>query len=85
MSWKDDFPVLGIDGKVPSQIETKSTRPGHTYEPLVGSDDFKGKLKNYWQWNHEPDHEFCSLDNEKDAIAYKLIRYVKMLQKRLTA
>lgn len=65
VSWKDDFPVLGIDGKVPSQIETKSTRPGHTYEPLVGSDDFKGKLKNYWQWNHEPDHEFCSLDNEK--------------------
>ena len=65
VSWKDDFPTFGIDGKVPCRVETKSTRPEHHYAPLIGSDDFKTPLKHFWQWNHEPDLSFCSVDTIK--------------------
>lgn len=69
VTWKGNadgnaFPVFGIDGKVPCQVETVSTRPDYHYEPLTGSDDFKGPLKTFWQWNHEPDHTLCCLDQE---------------------
>jgi beta-xylosidase len=63
MHWENDYPVLGVNDKVPFQLSVKSTRAGYQYAPFVGDDDFKyqpmadGKihLKNYWQWNHEPD------------------------------
>lgn len=60
MHWEDDFPVLGTDGKVPSEVETKSTHEGYAYTPLFGSDDFQVQnsenacLKDFWQWNHTP-------------------------------
>ncbi len=89
VTWKDDFPVFGINGKAPCHIDTKSTRPGYHYEPLTGSDDFKTPLKNYWQWNHEPNHEFCSLDNKKgcyriqtNKICTDLTRAVNTLTQR---
>lgn len=72
--WEDDFPVFGIEGKVPEYLEVKSNRPGYAYEPLVDSDDFdytpdkKGKihLKKFWQWNHNPNHDLWSIiDNPK--------------------
>ena len=40
--WEEDYPVFGVDGKVPADFETVSTRPGYEYLPLVQSDDFKG-------------------------------------------
>ena len=41
--WEEDYPVFGVDGKVPADFETVSTRPGYEYLPLVqGDDDFKG-------------------------------------------
>ncbi|HBI73003.1 MAG TPA: acetyl xylan esterase [Lachnospiraceae bacterium] len=63
MHWENDYPVLGVNGKVPLQLSVKSKRPGYQYAPFVGDDDFRyqpsgdGKihLKDYWQWNHEPD------------------------------
>lgn len=61
ISWKDDFPVFGVDGKIPTDFSTKSTRPGYEYKPLVNSDDFKTDYPNefglapIWQFNHEPD------------------------------
>ena len=64
MTWNNDFPVFGIDGKVPSQLTTKSAREDYIYEPLVGSDDFTHPLKSYWQWNHQPDLDYCSVDYE---------------------
>jgi beta-xylosidase len=76
MHWEKDFPVLVIDGKVPSCVETNSTRPNHIYEPIVASDDFKyfpaadGKihLNNVWQWNHIPDHDLWSVDGERGSL-----------------
>ena len=39
--WEEDYPVFGVDGKIPKQFETQSTRPDYEYAPLVQSDDFK--------------------------------------------
>lgn len=75
LHWENDFPVLGIDGKVPMELTVKSTRPGYQYAPFVGDDDFnykpledgKIKLKDYWQWNHEPD-DTCWSVTEKPGV-----------------
>lgn len=40
--WEKEYPVFGIDGRIPQEFETKSTRPGYEYTALVQSDDFKG-------------------------------------------
>ena len=43
--WENDYPVFGVDGKVPADFTTVSTRPDYEYMPLVQSDDFK---KGIW-------------------------------------
>lgn len=43
--WENDYPVFGVDGKIPLEFETKSTRPDYTYAPLMYSDDFKGGIR----------------------------------------
>lgn len=63
VTWKNDFPVFGVRGKVPQDMEIASSRPYYRYEPVYTSDDFKypecldghPKLKIQWQWNHRPD------------------------------
>lgn len=65
VSWKDDFPVFGIDGKVPEKFDTYGSRPGYRYEALYTSDKFlpveglpkERQLALQWQWNHQPDNE----------------------------
>ncbi len=60
VTWENDWPVFGIDGKAPEYLEVESMRPDYVYKPLVGSDDFnyhpdqegKIRLKDIWQWNH---------------------------------
>ena len=69
MTFENDFPVLGVDGKVPKYIEVKSTRPDHEYAPLYDGDDFvyspdqngQVKLKNVWEWNHTPNDDLWSV------------------------
>lgn len=41
VTWEKDYPVFGVNGKIPDCFETKSTRPDYVYKPLVQSDDFK--------------------------------------------
>jgi beta-xylosidase len=73
--WKNNFPVFGINGKVPHRIEVKSTRPDYKYKPLIDSDNFyykqeengKVPLKKVWQWNHIPDDDLWSL-TEKPGV-----------------
>lgn len=43
--WENDYPVFGVDGKIPEMFETKSTRPDYQYVPLVQSDDFKEGIR----------------------------------------
>lgn len=56
VSWKDDWPVFGVDGVVPDKL----TIPGASRAPemgygLVSSDDFAGTTPGlWWQWNHNP-------------------------------
>lgn len=72
MHWEAGCPVFGIDGRVPVAIDNASTRPGHVYAPLIGSDDFRYapdasgrvRLKDFWQWNHQPDDALWSVDGD---------------------
>lgn len=56
VSWEEDFPIFGIDGKVPDEWKIRDCRPGYKYAPLYGDDDFDS-IKEFWQWNHVPDKE----------------------------
>lgn len=70
--WKNNFPIFGVSGKVPHQVTLKSTRPDYKYSPLAGSDDFqyqpdssgKIRLKDFWQWNHEPNNNLWSVTEQ---------------------
>jgi beta-xylosidase len=74
--WEEDFPVFGVEGKVPDQMDIKSTRPDYVYEPLVDKDDFyylpdqngKVHLKKIWQWNHTPKEELWSVTEKPGSL-----------------
>jgi beta-xylosidase len=64
MKWVDGWPVIGVDGKVPDDLNlpaNKSLIPG-----IVASDEFTRQpgerpLPLVWQWNHNPDNKLWSL------------------------
>lgn len=74
--WKNNMPVLGENGRIPTHIEVSSTRPGYIYEPVYASDNFdytpdengNVKLKKVWQWNHNPHNELWSVTERKGAL-----------------
>ncbi len=68
MIWEDGWPVIGIDGKAPDNLDLPETRgliPG-----IVSSDEFKRKrgeaaLPLVWQWNHNPVNDLWSVTSRK--------------------
>jgi len=58
------FPIFGVNGKVPDNMEIPSSRPYYVYEDLYTSelydnsvpaiDDAHPVIKKQWQWNHQP-------------------------------
>lgn len=69
--FENDFPVFGLDGKVPVNPDIpRSPASDHTYEPLYTSDftDKNGAPKLQWQWNHLPDPAFYSLSRTEYTI-----------------
>lgn len=40
VTWDDQFPVFGENGKIPEEFEIEDLKPGYEYAPLTGSDDF---------------------------------------------
>ena len=84
VTWENDFPVLGQQGRVPERLEVSSTRPSYRYAPLVQSDDFRGPkalpeeelaraygcfgLKSCWQFNHEPDLSLVEWKKEEGSL-----------------
>lgn len=54
VSWSNDWPVLGNNGKVPSTLNAKASQEeGYG---IVTSDEFEEEeLALEWQWNHNPD------------------------------
>ncbi len=68
MKWENGWPVLGVDGKVPENLQlpkSKGLIPG-----IVASDEFSRKKKDaalplVWQWNHNPDNSLWSVSQRK--------------------
>jgi beta-xylosidase len=68
VKWEDGWPILGVDGKVPVNLDLPASSgliPG-----IVASDNFKRRrgerpLPLVWQWNHNPDNMFWSLNQRK--------------------
>lgn len=74
VKWENDWPVFGIDGKVPDQLDIEAKDEG--LSGIVASDEFDGEnspeqyneetsiltgLPLVWQWNHNPDPNHWSL------------------------
>ncbi len=64
VKWKDGWPVLGSDGKVPYTLDIEDTV--EDYGNIVLSDEFDRKpsdpaLPLAWQWNHNPDNAHWSI------------------------
>ncbi len=65
VQWKDGWPVLGVEGKVPATLKLPAAAPG--LPALVASDEFgprasgEAPLPLAWQWNHNPDPAHWSL------------------------
>ncbi|MDD4637405.1 MAG: glycoside hydrolase 43 family protein [Bacteroidales bacterium] len=68
VKWENGWPVLGVDGKVPETLDLSASKgliPG-----MVASDAFTRKkgdreLPLVWQWNHNPDNRYWSLNQRK--------------------
>ena len=80
VTFVDDKPIFGINGKVPLEFELPSFHEDYKYSPLCGSDDFKDNffksdnpnkkdygcfgLKSFWQFSHEPDLNLINIDKK---------------------
>jgi beta-xylosidase len=66
--WKDGWPVLGKNGKVPETLDLPASEgliPG-----IVASDDFSRnsedrELPLVWQWNHNPQPDYWSVKDRE--------------------
>lgn len=64
VTWKDDWPILGIDGKVPEVLDLPSEKDW--LSEIVNSDNFdQPELSLAWQWNHNPVDSLWSLTERK--------------------
>lgn len=100
MHFENDFPVLGVDGKVPLFVcGPESTRPGYRYAPINDDDDFnyipdkdgKIRLKRFWQFNHVPTNELWSVTKypgnywiKTDKISKNIMQARNTLTQRMT-
>ncbi|RNI26824.1 glycoside hydrolase family 43 protein [Rufibacter latericius] len=72
VTWKDGWPVLGVEGKAPDNLNlpaSKGLMPG-----IVASDEFTRKkgeatLPLVWQWNHNPDNKLWSVTKRKGYLS----------------
>jgi beta-xylosidase len=54
LTWKDGWPIAGIDGKVPMELDLPRSK--NPIDGIISSDEFSGKsMPLAWQWNHNPD------------------------------
>jgi len=63
VQWEDGWPVLGVDHRAPDTVAL----PAGKGLRIVASDEFDRRagdraLPLVWQWNHNPDHRWWSLD-----------------------
>lgn len=92
VTWEKDYPVFGVNGKVPEEFEITDLKPGYCYKPLVQGDDFKESgnsfgFKECWQFNHEPDMSLVSRNLTEGTVAIttdKLCKNVTQARNTLT-
>ncbi len=73
VKWKDGWPVLGTDGKVPESLEVPFEESKET-EEIIQSDSFhcaENRLKKVWQWNHAPNQEAWSFTERPGFLRLK--------------
>lgn len=78
VQWKDNWPMIGVDGKTPEQIELQL--PNAITSPIVISDEFHytdNVLSLQWQWNHNPMNECWSLTERNDHLRLRTSRVVE--------
>ena len=86
--FENDFPVFGINGKVPSELEVESTCPNHAYEPLFdGFSDLSRESINT-EWNHIPKKSCIRRDSEglhitTDRVVPEVTHALNTLTRRL--
>jgi beta-xylosidase len=67
VKWENGWPVMGIEGKVPSSLNLPTGMMGRGGQKgIVASDEFnrtpgQPALPLAWQWNHNPDNRFWTL------------------------
>lgn len=74
VEWEDGWPVLGVDGKVPHELELPASKG--LIPHIVNSDDFSRKkgdpvLPLVWQWNHNPVNDLWSVSERKGYLRLK--------------
>lgn len=68
VKWVDGWPVFGVDGKVPDELDLPASKgliPG-----IVNSDEFSRAIGDrdlplVWQWNHNPANSLWSVSKRK--------------------
>ncbi|MCK0472262.1 glycoside hydrolase 43 family protein [Halalkalibacter sp. APA_J-10(15)] len=87
VSWEDDWPMIGIDGKAPEEFEI-DLQTTTMKKPLVISDEFfyeDNELALNWQWNHNPDHDKWSVKKRPGYLRLETCQLVSsVLQARNT-
>jgi beta-xylosidase len=68
VTWKDNWPVLGTEGKVPEKLDLPASAGQIPF--IAAPDEFERKktetdLPLVWQWNHQPDPAFWSVRQRK--------------------
>jgi len=76
----------GVELVAGAEFETTDLKPGHTYAPLFGSDDFSSpERKDFWQFNHEPVPENMAFGKGRYSITTdKVCRELTMAHNTLT-
>ena len=76
LHFEKDFPVIGENGQVPSEVDGVNTQSEYSYAPLNGDDDFRYvpdatgqvRLKLFWQFNHTPHADLWSVTERPGAF-----------------
>ncbi len=74
LHFKNNYPVIGDQGKVPAKISVPDT--GYVYEEINGNDDFtyvpdadgKVKLKKFWEFNHQSIEKLWSVTEKRGCL-----------------
>ncbi|MBN2842551.1 MAG: family 43 glycosylhydrolase, partial [Sedimentisphaerales bacterium] len=69
VQWQEGWPVHGINGKVPLQLDVPVNNKSLADTNIVSSDDFTRSndksMPLAWQWNHNPLNTHWSLDSRE--------------------